>query len=96
MDEALFAQLAARLAREAVVVASVVETVGATPRKRGARMLVGADTTAFSIGGGLAEARAIGAARALLAGGDAAATIEIDLGGGPGAAGICGGRMRLM
>ena len=86
MDERLYAQLAARLAHEAVVVATVVETAGATPRKRGARMLVGADTTAFSIGGGLAEARTIAAARALLGHADATAALVIDLGGGPGAA----------
>ncbi len=95
MDERLFAQLAARLAGEAVVVASVVETVGATPRKRGARMLVGADWTAFSIGGGLAEARTTAAARTLLGHADTTAALVIDLGGGPDAAGVCGGRMQL-
>lgn len=95
MDERLFAQLAARLAGEAVVVASVVETVGATPRKRGARMLVGADWTAFSIGGGLAEARTTAAARTLLGHADTTAVLVIDLGGGPDAAGVCGGRMQL-
>lgn len=96
MDERLFAELARRLRDEAVVVASVVETLGATPRKRGARMLVCANTTAASIGGGLAEARTIAAARAVLAApqGEAVA-LDIDLGGGAGAAGICGGRMRL-
>ncbi len=96
MDERLFAELAGRLRHEAVVVASVIETFGATPRKRGARMLVCADATAASIGGGLAEARTIAAARALLAAphGEAVA-LDIDLGGGIGAAGICGGRMRL-
>ena len=96
MDERLFAQLAQRLERDAVVVVTVVETTGATPRKRGARMLVTPHDTAFSIGGGLAEARTIAAARALLA---AASTsvepLTIDLGGGAGAAGICGGRMQL-
>lgn len=96
MDERLYAQLAQRLLREPVVVVTVVETFGATPRKRGARMLVSAHDTAFSIGGGLAEARTIAAARALLdATGDATAALTIDLGGGPGAAGICGGRMQL-
>jgi xanthine dehydrogenase accessory factor len=59
MDERLFAELAVRLRHEAVVVASVIETRGATPRKPGARMLVCADATAASIGGGLAEARAV-------------------------------------
>lgn len=96
MDERLFAELALRLRDEAVVVASVVETLGATPRKRGARMLVCAGATAASIGGGLAEARTIAAARELLAAPrNEVVALDIDLGGGVGAAGICGGRMRL-
>lgn len=96
MDEALFAQLADWLRREAVVVASVSATRGATPRKRGSRMLVSGSTTAFSIGGGLAEARTIAAARALLqAGTNATEWLDIDLGGGTGSAGVCGGYMRL-
>lgn len=96
MDERLFAELARRLRDEAVVVASVTGTLGATPRKRGARMLVCASTTTASIGGGLAEARTIAAARAVLAApqGEPVA-FDIDLGGGAGAAGICGGRMHL-
>lgn len=96
MDERLFAQLAPQLQREAVVVVTVVDTFGATPRKRGARMLVTTHDTAFSIGGGLAEARTIVAARALLdAGRNGVEALTIDLGGGAGAAGICGGRMQL-
>jgi len=96
MDERLYAELANRLRHEAVVVASVIETLGATPRKRGARMLISAEATAASIGGGLAEARTIAAARALLAAPQRdAVALDIDLGGGAGAAGICGGRMRL-
>lgn len=96
MDERLFAELARRLRGEAVVVASVTGTLGATPRKRGARMLVCAGTTAASIGGGQAEARTVAAARAVLAApqGEPVA-LDIDLGGGAGASGICGGRMRI-
>lgn len=96
MDEALFAQLADWLRRDAVVVASLLDTNGATPRKRGSRMLIRDDAIAFSIGGGLAEARTIAAARQLLR--DAATPtvrLSIDLGGGPGSAGVCGGRMQL-
>ena len=62
MDEVLFARLAQWLRREAVVLAEVTETVGNTPRKRGSRMLVTREHAAFSIGGGLAEARVIDAA----------------------------------
>lgn len=96
MDERLFAQLAQRLPQQPVVVVTVVDSVGATPRKRGARMLVTVVDTAFSIGGGLAEARTILAARRLLADPSAVFdTVTIDLGGGADAAGICGGRMQL-
>ena len=95
MDERLFARLSSWLLREAVVLASVIETRGATPRKRGARMLVGNSDSAFSVGGGLLEARVIQFARALLQSSDRERIVEIDLGGGADAAGICGGRMRL-
>ena len=96
MNERLFARLAARLRDEAVVLASVLRTRGATPRKQGARMLVGARDFEGSIGGGLAEVRVLAAARALLAdSGSERASLEIDLSGGPEAAGVCGGRMWL-
>ena len=94
-DERLFAQLAASLDREAVVLASVHGTRGATPRKRGARMLIAAEHCAYSVGGGMAEARVIGAARALLANGQRQSTVVIDLSGGADAAGVCGGEMTL-
>lgn len=96
MDEVLFARLAQWLRREAVVLAEVTETLGNTPRKRGSRMLVTREHAAFSIGGGLAEARVIDAARALLLDPAAATHVDIDLGGGAGAAGICGGRMQIV
>ena len=96
MSERLFARLAARLRSEAVVLASVLRTRGATPRKAGARLLAGAQDFEGSIGGGLAEARVLAAARALLEnGGGEGATLEIDLSGGPDSAGVCGGRMWL-
>jgi xanthine dehydrogenase accessory factor len=73
----------------------VLHTRGAVPRHAGSRMLVGRDWTDFSIGGGTAEQRVVLAARALLADRTAAAALGIDLGGGPGADGVCGGRMQL-
>jgi len=66
LDERLFARLAILLAAEPVVLASVLDTRGATPRKGGSRMLITASDSEFSIGGGLAEARVIEAARALI------------------------------
>lgn len=95
MDERLFARLAALLLNESVVLTSVGDTRGATPRKRGSRMLVTVTTTEFSVGGGAAEARAIEAARALLGSSGHEAELEIDLSGRAGAAGVCGGRMQI-
>ncbi len=95
MDERLFARLAARLPLEPVILASVLETRGATPRKPGARMLIGAEACEFSVGGGEAEARVVAAARELLRAGYEQSVLEIDLSGGAGAAGICGGHMRI-
>lgn len=95
MDEPLFLRLADWLRREPVVLASVIETRGATPRKRGSRMLIARDKAVFSIGGGLAEARVMEAARGLLAAHSGAAALSIDLDGGQGAAGVCGGRMQI-
>jgi xanthine dehydrogenase accessory factor len=95
MDEALFPRLAALAATEPVVLAHVVATRGATPRKRDARMLIAARETQFSVGGGEAEARVIAAGRELLTAAPSSASLVIDLSGRPGAAGICGGTMTI-
>jgi xanthine dehydrogenase accessory factor len=96
MDERLFARLHASLAAgEAAVVASVIETRGATPRKGGSRMLVAAQHSESSVGGGEMEARVMDAARALLRTDRTQDALDIDLSGRPGAAGVCGGRMRV-
>jgi len=91
----LFVRLAARLRSAPQVLASVLHTRGATPRKAGARMLIGAADSEFSIGGGLAEARVLAAARELLASDQTFASIGIDLSGGVDSAGVCGGQMQL-
>jgi xanthine dehydrogenase accessory factor len=95
VDERLFARLAALLAHEPVVLASVQEARGATPRKRGSRMLITRSADEFSVGGGAMESRVLSAARALLDCGEHEAELEIDLSGREGAAGVCGGRMRV-
>lgn len=95
MNERLFARLHARLAMEPVVLASVLETRGATPRKGGSRMLIGAGGSDGSVGGGMAEAQVIATAAALLQDAGRSAIVEIDLTGRQGAAGICGGHMRI-
>jgi xanthine dehydrogenase accessory factor len=94
MSERLFARLAARLAAgESPVLACVLDTRGATPRQRGACMLVDAGDIDGTIGGGEAEARVVAAARALREG--EAVRLAIDLTGRPGAAGVCGGHMDI-
>lgn len=95
MNERLFAQLAQCLVHGPVVLASVLQTRGATPRKRGARMLISAERCSGSVGGGLAEARVIARAQQLLAEESTQAELSIDLSGGAGAAGVCGGQMQL-
>jgi xanthine dehydrogenase accessory factor len=109
LNERLFTRLADLLDRGPVVLASVLDTRGATPRKGGSRMLVTGDRIEFSVGGGEAEARVVEAARALLAAAPATARsfarsdgalagapiLSIDLSGRPGAAGVCGGLMHL-
>ena len=95
MNERLFADLVGWLENGPVVLASVIATRGATPRKTGARMLIDAQRTAHSIGGGMAEARVIAAARALLSSQGTVHEVQIDLSGAADAAGVCGGRMHL-
>ena len=95
MNERLFARLHAWLAAGPVVLASVLDTRGATPRKGGSRMLIGASGTFGSVGGGMAEAQVIAAAHNVLHDAGRSGEVEIDLSGRQGAAGICGGRMRI-
>src|SRR5690242_4630690 len=95
MDERLFARLAALLPQGAVVLASVLDTEGAVPRHRGARMLVTRHMSDGSVGGGLAEARVVTAARALLADASTSREVVLDLRGKPADVGVCGGTMRI-
>ncbi len=95
MNERLFARLAQRLVSEPVVLASVLHTRGATPRKRGARMLIASDGSEFSIAGGLSEAKVIEAARDLLSSEGRQCEFQADLTGRANAVGVCGGTMRI-
>jgi xanthine dehydrogenase accessory factor len=95
-DEAVFAELARWLdAGRAGVLAQVVATRGAVPRRTGSRMLVGSRRCVFSVGGGALEGRVIAAARQMLRDGVDRARMSVDLGGGADAAGVCGGRVEL-
>ena len=95
MSERLFARLREWLPHQPVVLASVLDTRGATPRKGGSRMLIAKERCFGSVGGGLAEAHVVAAAQGLLSTQAASSEVEIDLTGRAGAAGICGGRMRI-
>lgn len=95
MSERLFAQLAALLEHDAVVLATVLDTRGAVPRHRGAQMLITATQTGFSVGGGRLEARVVERARQLLRDGGDRDLVAIDLTGGADGEGICGGVMRV-
>jgi xanthine dehydrogenase accessory factor len=96
MTERLFSTLADWLSTEAVVLATVLSTRGASPRHAGAQMLVAARGNAGSVGGGRLEQHAIAAARQLLAGTSDAREVAIDLTGREGAHGVCGGSMRIV
>lgn len=76
-----------------VCIVQVAEAWGSTPRESGATMLVFADTTLGTIGGGGLEHDAVMQSRNLLANGDNAARLEITL--GPAADQCCGGRVGL-
>jgi len=96
LDERLFTRLASLVETQPVVLASIVATRGAVPRRAGARMLVTREATELSVGGGLLESRVVDAARELLANPDATVTaLSIDLTGRAGSAGVCGGTVSL-
>ena len=78
MDEK---ELLARLAglKEPAVLATIVSAKGSTPRKTGARMLVGTGgVIAGTVGGGCGEGEVIEAAHALFRGGGPR-TVRVDL-----------------
>jgi xanthine dehydrogenase accessory factor len=79
-----------RGAESAAALVRVETARGSTPREPGAWMAVGAGTTIGTIGGGQLEYMAIDAARAMLARGDDATTLDIPL--GPEIGQCCGGR----
>jgi xanthine dehydrogenase accessory factor len=109
MNPALFFQRcsehAAMFPDRVWIIASVLSTRGSTPRKAGAQMALAFAGPARvysigSIGGGAGEARVLAAANDMIARGDAAQSVEIDLRGQPDAAsthhdGVCGGSMHV-
>lgn len=93
MSRSVFEAVSASLAaREAVVLASVTDTGGSTPRLAGAVMAVTAAAQFGTVGGGAFERHVIEAARALLADpGRATAVVDVHLVRDLGM--CCGGRM---
>jgi xanthine dehydrogenase accessory protein XdhC len=79
--------------QEPVVLVRVVTAKGSTPREAGVSMLVTAASVHGTIGGGRLEWDAIVRARALLAGEESAAMLEIPL--GPASGQCCGGHVTL-
>jgi xanthine dehydrogenase accessory factor len=80
---------------EAVVLATVIETRGSTPRETGAKMIVRRDGQIFrTIGGGAGEAKTIRAAQNVFENG-AKQIVEIDLTTTE-AEGVCGGKMQVL
>ena len=77
------------VAGPAAVVVEVQATAGSVPRERGTRMLVGADDTVGTIGGGHLELKAIDHARRLLTNHGAERTLRFPL--GPALGQCCGG-----
>ncbi len=71
----------------------VTKTFGSTPREVGAEMVVTADDTSGTIGGGRLEHDAIARARAMIALGEDAAVMQVTL--GPDSGQCCGGRVEL-
>lgn len=71
----------------------VTRARGSTPREAGATMIVAAETTQGTIGGGQLEYMAIDRARQMLARGEDAAIMDVPL--GPEIGQCCGGRVEL-
>ena len=81
-------------AHRAAIVVEVVATRGSAPRDGGTRMLVAADATVGTIGGGHLELKAIAAARAMLERADRTAH-EQHFALGPSLGQCCGGSVTL-
>lgn len=96
MSESIWKALCASLnaGREGVL-ASVVDSVGATPRKPGAMMWIEPRCCIGSVGGGAAEAHVLAEARALLRDVRTTTGLQISLRGGDTAYGVCGGQMQM-
>jgi len=95
-DDLLDKMAELRAARTPFVVATVIGTRGASPRKAGAKMLVAADGSLFgTVGGGMVEVKVVERARSLLED-PAVERFEWDLASEDAGGMVCGGRMEFL
>jgi xanthine dehydrogenase accessory protein XdhC len=80
-------------AGEGAVLVTLADAQGSTPREAGARMMVWADRTAGTIGGGRLEFEAMAAARRQMSGNQDLREVEIPL--GPAIGQCCGGHVTV-
>ena len=96
-DQEIFEKIAELKKRSvAVCLATIIETVGSTPRQAGAKMLVCADGTLYgSVGGGCGESQVKSTALRCLLSTHRPEIIEINLTDELGTRGgdVCGGKM---
>jgi xanthine dehydrogenase accessory factor len=94
----IYQQLAQALTQGAVVLATVIQTQGSTPREAGAKMIICDNGCTFStIGGGAGEAKIIHRALQVLQAGKKE-RVDIHLSGPlhPESQGVCGGTMQVL
>ena len=98
-DQEIFRKLAELRNRGvAVCLATIVETIGSTPREQGAKMIVCVDGTLYgSVGGGCGEDNVRTAALRCIITTKTPELIEVDLTDDPGTRNgdVCGGKMLL-
>lgn len=100
MTDWIAALAEASAAGRPAVLVTVLEVAGSTPREAGAKMVVTADGSAGSIGGGHLELEMVTQARELLtqaaAGADVSGPVIRELALGPSLGQCCGGRTRVL
>jgi xanthine/CO dehydrogenase XdhC/CoxF family maturation factor len=98
-DQEIFQTLSdLRRRGKAACLATIVDTVGSTPRDPGAKMIVCADGTMFgSVGGGCGEGQVKSASLRCLLSTGKPELVEVDLTDELGTKGgdVCGGKMRI-
>ena len=92
----LFIKIADNLKQENGVIAVIYNSKGSTPTEVGRMMFIDSENTIGSIGGGIAEKKAIDRAREMLRKGETTVKIHIDLTGNEESDGVCGGEADIL